>query len=149
MSHLAKYPEAWKKIIQVWDRTVRYIQDPATRQDVLNIMAKCVGVAPEPYEQFMNGTHLLDLKANQQVFKKSNDLTSMYGSTYHVNQFNLNHGVYEVKLDLDGLIYPQLHLYLRRKKSQAKRGELLGLKDDHTQALCVAAVSNHFDLSLE
>lgn len=108
MSHLAKYPEEWKKIIKVWDRTVRYIQDPATRQDALNIMAKRVGVAPEQYEQFMNGTHLLDLKANQQVFKKSNDLSSIYGSTYHVNQFNLNHGVYEVKLDLDGLIYPKL-----------------------------------------
>ena len=108
MSHLARHPQEWKKIIQVWDRTVRYIHDPATRHDALNIMAKRVGVAPEQYAQFMQGTHLLDLKANQAVFKKSSDLSSIYGSTYHVNQFNLTNGVYNVKLDLDGLIYPKL-----------------------------------------
>lgn len=108
MSHLARHPQEWQKIIQVWDRTVHYIQDPATRQDALNIMAKRVGIAPQHYEQFMQGTHLLDLKANQEVFKKSTNFNSIYGSTYHVNQFNLVNGVYNVKLDLDGLIYPRL-----------------------------------------
>jgi NitT/TauT family transport system substrate-binding protein len=108
MGHLARHPEQWKKIIQVWDRTVRYIQDPATQDDALNIMAKRVGVEPKQYSQFIEGTHLLDLKANQAVFKQSTELKSIYGSTYHVNQFNINNGVYNNKLNLDSLIYPKL-----------------------------------------
>ena len=108
MGHLARHPEQWKKIIQVWDRTVRYIQDPATKEDALNIMAKRVGVEPKRYAQFIAGTHLLDLKANQAVFKQSSELKSIYGSTYHVNQFNINNGVYTTQLNLDGLIYPKL-----------------------------------------
>lgn len=30
MSHLSTHKEQWKKIIQVWDKTVKYINDPAT-----------------------------------------------------------------------------------------------------------------------
>ena len=108
MSHLARHPEQWKKIIQVWDRTVHYIQDPSTKDDALKIMAKRVGVDPKQYAQFIEGTHLLDLKANQAVFKASNGLQSIYGSSYHVNQFNFNNGVYSTKVDVNGLVYPKL-----------------------------------------
>lgn len=108
MSHLARHPQEWRKIIQIWDRTVHYIQDPNTRQDALNIMAKRVGLDAKQYQQFIEGTHLLDLKANQKVFEKSKEFHSIYGSTYHVNQFNLNQGVYTQKIDVDSLIYPKL-----------------------------------------
>ncbi|EMU00416.1 ABC transporter substrate-binding protein, partial [Acinetobacter baumannii] len=33
MSHLTAHQEEWKKIIQVWDKTVKYINDPATHAD--------------------------------------------------------------------------------------------------------------------
>lgn len=108
MSHLSQHTEEWKKIIQIWDRTVHYIQDPATQQDALNIMAKRVGVEPAHYKTFVDGTHLLDLKANQKVFQKSEKLSSLYGSSYHVNNFNIDNGVYSMALDIDGLIYPRL-----------------------------------------
>ncbi|WP_180027740.1 ABC transporter substrate-binding protein [Acinetobacter sp. YH16032] len=108
MTHLSRHQAEWKKVLQVWDRTVKYIQDPETRNDALMIMSKRVGVEPEQYEQFIQGTHLLDLEANQKVFKRSSTLASIYGSTYHVNKFNLENGVYTVKLDIDGLIYPKL-----------------------------------------
>ena len=108
MTHLARHPEAWKKIIQIWDRTVHYIEDPKTRQDALNIMAKRVGVDAAQYQHLLEGTHLLDIQANQKVFEKSKQFDSIYGSTYHVNQFNVDQGVYTHQLDVDGLIYPQL-----------------------------------------
>jgi NitT/TauT family transport system substrate-binding protein len=107
-NHLATHPEAWKKIIQVWDKTVKYIQDPVTRDDAINIMAHRVGVDPAQYAQFVGGTHLLDLAANKQVFRKGAGLDSIYGSTYHVNQFNLRNGIYHTEVNADGLISASL-----------------------------------------
>lgn len=76
------------KIIQVWDKTVKYINDPATRDDAVAIMAKRVSLDAAQYAQFIDGTHLLDLQANKKVFTKSNSFDSIYGSSYHVNEFN-------------------------------------------------------------
>lgn len=107
-SHLASNKEAWKKIILVWDKTVKYIQDPQTHDDAIKIMANRVGIDPQQYAQFVGGTHLLDLSANKKVFKKGQGFDSIYGSTYHVNQFNISNGIYKVDIDVDGLIYPKL-----------------------------------------
>ena len=71
-------------------------------------MANKVGVDPKQYEQFIGGTHLLDLADNQKVFAKGEGFDSIYGSTYHVNQFNVSNGVYTTEQDADGLIYPAL-----------------------------------------
>ena len=106
--HLATHKEEWTKLIQVWDKTVKYIQDPATHVDAVKIMANRVGVEPAQYEQFVGGTHLLDVAANKKVFKKAQGFDSVYGSTYHVNTFNISNGIYKANLDVDGLIYPQL-----------------------------------------
>ena len=46
MSHLTAHQEEWKKIIQVWDKTVKY-NDPATHADAVKIMAKRSGVDPK------------------------------------------------------------------------------------------------------
>nr|WP_171254308.1 ABC transporter substrate-binding protein [Acinetobacter venetianus] len=107
-SHLSAHKEDWKKLIQVWDKTVKYIQDPATHADAVKIMANRVGVDPAQYEQFIDGTHLLDLAANKQVFAKGDGFDSIYGSTYHVNKFNVSNGIYKAEVDADGLIYPSL-----------------------------------------
>ena len=108
MSHLSAHKEEWKKIIQVWDKTVKYINDPATRDDAVKIMANKVGVDPTQYAQFIAGTHLLDLAANKKVFSKGAGFDSIYGSTYHVNKFNVQNGVYKTELNADGLIFPSL-----------------------------------------
>ncbi len=108
MSHLSTHKEQWKKMIQVWDKTVKYINDPATHADAVKIMANRVGVDPAQYEQFVGGTHLLDIEANKKVFAKGQGFDSIYGSTYHVNKFNVTNGVYKTEMDADGLIYPDL-----------------------------------------
>ncbi|MCU4413921.1 ABC transporter substrate-binding protein [Acinetobacter sp. WU_MDCI_Axc73] len=108
MSHLSTHKEEWKKMIQVWDKTVKYINDPATHADAVKIMANRVGVDPVQYEQFVGGTHLLDVEANKKVFTKGQGFDSIYGSTYHVNKFNVANGVYKTEMDVDDLIYPDL-----------------------------------------
>ncbi|WP_336165418.1 ABC transporter substrate-binding protein [Acinetobacter ursingii] len=108
MTHLSTHKEQWKKMIQVWDKTVKYINDPATHADAVKIMANRVGVDPAQYEQFVGGTHLLDIEANKKVFIKGQGFDSIYGSTYHVNKFNVTNGVYKTEMDADGLIYPDL-----------------------------------------
>ena len=107
-SHLATHQEQWKKVLKVWDRTVRYVNDPATRADAIIIMSKKVGVPPEQYKQFLDGTHLLSIKDNKKVFAKGKGLDSIYGSTYHVNQFNMANKAYNKPVDVDSTIYPQL-----------------------------------------
>ncbi|MDM1021142.1 ABC transporter substrate-binding protein [Acinetobacter sp. VNK23] len=108
MSHLSAHKEEWKKLIQVWDKTVKYINDPATHADAVKIMSNRVGVDPAQYEQFVGGTHLLDLTGNKKAFVKNDSFDSVYGSSYHVNQFNVNNGIYKTAVDVDGLIYPDL-----------------------------------------
>ena len=108
MSHLSAHKEEWKKLIQVWDKTVKYINDPATHADAVKIMSNRVGVDPTQYEQFVGGTHLLDLAGNKKAFVKNDSFDSVYGSSYHVNQFNVNNGIYKTAVDVDGLIYPDL-----------------------------------------
>ncbi|TCM59864.1 NitT/TauT family transport system substrate-binding protein [Acinetobacter calcoaceticus] len=100
-SHLAQNPAQWQKIVQVWDKTVHYINDPATQDDALKIMANRVGVEPQQYKHLMNGMHLLDVAANNKVFGRAQGLDSIYGSSYHVNQFNLNQGIYQTAVDVD------------------------------------------------
>lgn len=107
-NHLAAHQQDWKKLIQVWDKTVKYIQDPATHDEAVKIMANRVGVDPAQYAQFVGGTHLLDLAANKKVFSKSEGLDSIYGSTYHVNKFNVLNGIYKTEIDADGLISASL-----------------------------------------
>ncbi|ELN4659428.1 ABC transporter substrate-binding protein, partial [Escherichia coli] len=65
-------------------------------------------VDPQQYEQFIGGTHLLDLAANKKVFTKGSGFDSIYGSTYHVNKFNVSNGIYKTEMDVNGLIYPAL-----------------------------------------
>ena len=108
MTHLSANKEEWKKIIQVWDKTVKYINDPATHADAVKIMSTRVGVDPAQYEQFIGGTHLLDLEANKKVMTKGDGFESLYGSSYHVNKFNVANGIYKTEMDVDGSIYPVL-----------------------------------------
>ncbi|MDN4022425.1 MULTISPECIES: ABC transporter substrate-binding protein [Acinetobacter] len=105
---LLRNQKEWKKIIQIWDRVVAYIEDPKTHDEAIQIMANKAGVPVEQYREYVDGTDFLNVKANQDVFNKSDKLTSIYGSSYHVNEFNIEQGAYSKKLDVDSLISPVL-----------------------------------------
>jgi len=98
----------WAKIVAIWPKVVNYINDPATHEDAVKIMAARVNVAPEKYAKFLPGTKLLDLAGNKQYFLKTAGLGSVYGSSVIANEFNLANKVYDKKLDVDAFIEPAL-----------------------------------------
>lgn len=106
--HLMHHKEDWVKILGVWNKVVAYIQNPQTNEDAVKIMSKRAGIAPEQYKQYIDGTHFLNIQDNKTVFTKGTGFDSIYGSSYHVNEFNMKYGVYDKKVDVDSLIYPDI-----------------------------------------
>ena len=91
----------------MWDKIIKYLEDPATRDDAIQIMAKRASVDPKVLAGLLSGTTFLDLEDNKKLFKKHKELTSIYGSSYHVNEFNVRAGIYSTSLDVDNTIYPK------------------------------------------
>lgn len=91
---LEKRRDDWRKVAEVWFRCVEYINNPATQADAVAIMAARVGTAPERYQRFLAGTHLLDLDGNLRVLAPGSGLGSVLGSSEIVNQFNVSKRVY-------------------------------------------------------
>ena len=105
---LNKRKDDWIKFISVWDRVVKYINDPATQDDALLIMSKRNGLTPEEYKPLLKGTQLLTLAENKKVFEKGPGLDSMYGSTKISDDFNIKYEVYKGPQDIDSYIDPSL-----------------------------------------
>lgn len=105
---LAKRPEDWKKLAKVWFKTVAFINDPATRDEAVKIMAGKVSVTPEEYAKNMMGTKLLNLEENLKCYEKSDALLSIYGSSKVANDFNVKHGVYKDSQDVDAYLDPSI-----------------------------------------
>lgn len=98
----------WMKLIKIWDRVVKYINDPATQDDAVKILAARVGLEPEAYKPLLKGTKLLDLAEGKKVFEKAEGLGSLYGSTAIANDFNVKNEVYKESQDIDSYIDPSL-----------------------------------------
>ncbi|WP_410211651.1 ABC transporter substrate-binding protein [Aquirhabdus sp.] len=100
----------WIKLTQVWDKVVTYINDPKTQPDALKIMAQRSGggITPESYKKLLYGTHLLNIADNQAVMVKAKGFKSLYGSSYFVDKFNVNQGIYRTAQNVDGYIDPKL-----------------------------------------
>jgi NitT/TauT family transport system substrate-binding protein len=98
----------WMKLLKVWDRVVKYINDPATQDDAVKILAARVGLEPDAYKPLLKGTRLLDLAEGKKVFEKADGLGSLYGSTVIANDFNVKNEVYKEAQDVDSYIDPSL-----------------------------------------
>jgi NitT/TauT family transport system substrate-binding protein len=98
----------WMKLIKIWDRVVHYINDPATQEDAVKILAARVGLEPEAYKPLLKGTKLLDLAEGKKIFEKAEGLGSLYGSTVIANDFNVKNEVYKDSQDVDSYIDPSL-----------------------------------------
>jgi NitT/TauT family transport system substrate-binding protein len=105
---LAARKDDWMKVISVWERVVKYINDPATEAEALMIMSKKNGLSPEEYKPLLKGTKLLTLAENKKVFEKGPGLDSMYGSSKVSDDFNVANGVYKEHQDVDSYIDPSL-----------------------------------------
>ncbi len=92
---LADKKDEWTKIVKVWYKIVDYIYDEKNLDDSLAILSARVGVTPSEYEPFLQGTHILKPAEALSAWKKGEGLSSIYGSTNIVDQFNLKYKVYE------------------------------------------------------
>ena len=101
---LAAHRADYVKLVKLWDKVVAYIADPKTQADAVKIMSGRDGLKPAAYKAFLDGTHLLDLKAASAAFKKGPGLDSIYGSTKNADDFNLRNKVYKTAQPLDTYI---------------------------------------------
>jgi NitT/TauT family transport system substrate-binding protein len=97
---LAKRKEEWKKVVKVWFRVVDFIKDEKNKPEYLKIMSARVGLKPEAYEPLMKGTHFLDMAENKTHFADSKELSSVYGSSKVVDEFNVRNAVYKKAQDV-------------------------------------------------
>lgn len=107
-SSLAEHKAEWAKVAKVWYRVVDYIKNPATYEDAVRIMASRVGVDPQEYKSFINGTKILTLDEAKKFFIKGDGFTSLYGSSKISDDFNLANDVYKKAQDVDSYIDPSI-----------------------------------------
>jgi len=96
----------WQKIVKVWDRVVKYIDDPKTQPDAVKIMSARVGLTPEAYLPLLKGTKLLSLSEGKKIYVKGAGFKSLYGSSKTADSFNVANGVYKTPENVDSYIDP-------------------------------------------
>lgn len=101
---LAERKADWEKVARVWYRIVDYIQDPATQDDAVAIMAARVGLSAQEYKPFLKGTKILTLEEAKPFYTKADGFKSLSGSSKIVDDFNLKYEVYKDAQDIDSYI---------------------------------------------
>lgn len=94
----------WIKVVKVWDRVVKYINDPKTQPDAVKIMAARVGVSPATYLPLLKGTKLLSLDDAKKIYVKGEGFKTLYGSSKIADDFNVANDVYKSPENLDSYL---------------------------------------------
>jgi NitT/TauT family transport system substrate-binding protein len=92
--NLAARRDDWVKVVKVWNRIVKYVMDPATKDEAVKIMAGRANVTPQEYATFLPGTRLLMPDEALARFEQKDTLESLYGSGKVADTFNVEHKVY-------------------------------------------------------
>lgn len=104
----AKRKEDWSKVVAVYYKCVDFLQNPATRDEAIKIMAAKVGADVADYATNVPGTHFLTLAEAKKAFKKGTGLDSIYGSMAIGNKFNLDNKVYKVSQKPESYLTPSI-----------------------------------------
>ncbi|RBW43447.1 ABC transporter substrate-binding protein [Psychromonas sp. B3M02] len=102
----------WEKVVKVWYKVVDFVNDPKTRPEALTIMSARVGLSPEEYAPLLEGTKILSLSEAKAVFEKSDELTSLFGSSKFADDFNVKYEVYKESQPVDSYIDSSITLGL-------------------------------------
>lgn len=105
---LASKRDDWEKVAKVWYKVVDYLNDPKTKADAISIMASRVGLTPEAYSKFVDGTKILTLDEAKKHYKKGDGFSSLYGSTKLSDDFNVKNKVYDTPQDVESYIDPSI-----------------------------------------
>ena len=103
-SSLAKDRKEWAKVLKVWDMAVAYLKDEKTRDEAISIMAARVGLTPEEYKGFIDGTNIMSIKEAMAFAKKADGFKSIYGSSKIADDFNVANDVYKDAQPIDSYI---------------------------------------------
>jgi NitT/TauT family transport system substrate-binding protein len=112
---LAERKADWIKVAKVWYKIVDYIYDEKKLDDSLAILSARVGVTPSEYEPFLQGTHILKPAEATKAWKKGEGLSSIYGSTKIVDDFNVKYKVYEKPAAVEAYFDPSISKSLLTK----------------------------------
>ena len=85
-----------------------FILDPATQDEAISIMAARVGVTPEEYKPFLEGTKILTLEEAKGFYAEAEGFKSIYGSSKIADDFNLKYEVYKEPQDISAYTDPSL-----------------------------------------
>ena len=91
---LAMRKDDWQKVVGVWYDVVQYMNDPANEREMLDILSARVGLRPEAYKPFLQGTYILRLDEVLPVWEAGDGLDTLLGSDRNVDAFNLKYNVY-------------------------------------------------------
>jgi NitT/TauT family transport system substrate-binding protein len=80
----------------------------------ISILSGRVKITPEEYEPFLKGTYILTLDEALKRWEKADGLSSIYGSTKSVNDFNLKFKVYEKSQDPEKYLDPSFTKALKK-----------------------------------
>jgi NitT/TauT family transport system substrate-binding protein len=86
--------EEWKKVVQVWNRTVAFILDRKTMPEAIQIMSAKVNMSRLEYLPLMAGAFFLSPDESLRRFEPGDGLDSFVGSSRISDAFNTANGVY-------------------------------------------------------
>jgi NitT/TauT family transport system substrate-binding protein len=87
----------WMKLIGVWDKVVHYINDPATQDDAVKIMAAKVQQKPDDYAKNLPGTHFMTLTEAKADYKgNAGKAMNLHDSLVLSDKFSMENAVYKV-----------------------------------------------------
>ncbi len=104
----AAHKADWQKLVGVWDKTVKYIEDPKTQPDAVKIMAGRSGVAPDVYIKYLKGTKLLTMAESKKAMTDHEGFDSVYGSSRYADAFNVKFDVYKQAQDVKTYFDPAI-----------------------------------------
>ena len=112
---LAERRDDWAKVVRVWYRIVAFMQDPANREEMLEILSARVGLPPDEYAPFLAGTQILSLDEAVPIWQAdaAAGLKSLRGSNVYVDTFNVKYGVYPQAETGDSYFDPSFTLDLQ------------------------------------
>ncbi len=103
---LAEHRADWVKVAKVWDRVAKFVNDPKNLDEAAKIMSARVGLSSDQYKAIMKGTHIMALEESKKHWAKAAGLTSIYGSTKIVDEFNVKNTVYKAPEKVDEYLDP-------------------------------------------
>jgi NitT/TauT family transport system substrate-binding protein len=104
----------WEKVLAAWYDVVEYMNNPANRTEMLEILSARVNLKPEEYEQFLDGTKLLTLDESLAAFEKGPGFGNIYGSSEVVNEFFVANKIYEKAVAVNNCIDPSFTKALKK-----------------------------------